>query len=64
MTPAPAPLVLGKTPGARETYTIRAGESRHFSGLTVGDTGPATFRQTGGSTRIDNDLTIARSRGR
>ncbi len=59
----PPPVVLGATPGLRETRVVRAGESKHYSSLTVGDLGPATFRQTGGSTRIDNDLTVARSRG-
>lgn len=63
LTTPPPVVVLGARPGARDTHVVRAGESRHFSSLTVGDVGSATFRQTGGSTRIDNDLTVARSRG-
>ncbi|HEV2293774.1 MAG TPA: sigma-70 family RNA polymerase sigma factor [Tepidisphaeraceae bacterium] len=60
---APPAVVLGANPGVRDTHVVRAGESRHFSSLTVGEIGSATFRQTGGSTRIDNDLTVARHRG-
>ena len=63
-TAAPrTPIVLGAVPGARDTRVVRAGESHHHQSLTVGDRGSATFRQTGGSTRIDNDLTIGRTKG-
>lgn len=60
---APPVVVIGATPGLHQTHVVRSGESQHFGGLTVGDLGSATFRQTGGSTRIDNDLTVARSSG-
>src|SRR5688500_8350254 len=59
----PPAIVLGAVPGARDTRVVPAGESHHYEKLTVGDGGAATFRQTGGSTRIDNDLTIGRTRG-
>ncbi|MDQ3440278.1 MAG: sigma-70 family RNA polymerase sigma factor [Planctomycetota bacterium] len=59
----PPTIVLGARPGVRDTRVVRAGESHHYERLTVGDRGSATFRQTGGSTRIDADLTIGRTRG-
>ncbi len=63
MPPAPPSIVMGTSPDVRDTRVVNAGESHRWHSLTVGDTGPATFVQTGGSTRIDADLTIARSRG-
>jgi hypothetical protein len=56
-------VVLGTRAGQRDTRIVAAGQSVAFRSLTVGDRGPGTFHQTGGSTRIDTDLTIARSKG-
>ncbi|MGB7158486.1 MAG: PEP-CTERM sorting domain-containing protein, partial [Tepidisphaeraceae bacterium] len=58
----PPDVVIDAKPVARDTRLVQAGDSNHWRSLTVGANGPATFKQTGGSTRIDNDLTIARNK--
>jgi RNA polymerase sigma factor (sigma-70 family) len=56
-------VVLGARAGESDTRVVSAGQSVKYSNLTVGDRGGATFRQTGGSTRIETDLTVARNKG-
>jgi hypothetical protein len=56
-------VVLGARAGESDTRVVSPGQSVKYSSLTVGDRGAATFRQTGGSTRIETDLTVARNKG-
>jgi RNA polymerase sigma factor (sigma-70 family) len=56
-------VVLGARAGQSDTRIVSAGQSAKYHSLTVGERGAATFRQTGGSTRIETDLTVARNKG-
>lgn len=49
--------------GKPQIYTLPANESLHVPAMVVGDSGFGVFRQLGGNTRVDGQLTVGRQKG-